>query len=216
MKKKPLIALANRLLPNLAGFSIHGSTIIQLPLQETLRGFDLDISGWDKKAFYLTMFFMPLYVPIGHVHYTFGHRLRREGWSIDRPHLEEDMFEQMQKHVPYLSTLNAPQNVVRALEPYAQGTNHNCHEAYAYSLIRAGERTRAMAAINALLALQIDQAWERIVALRAESIKDQLEQGLDGATDLLAAWEKETIHKLGLDMFSGHRLISDETARRAR
>ena len=198
MKKKEFIALERRLLPNFPGFAIKGSMMLIPPVEHTLRAFDFDAGRFGKKEFYLTVFFMPLCVPLKFVHFLFGHRIRPYGWNADEPNLETNVTLEMQREVPFLMSLTNPKEVAEAIKPRL-GWNANCHEAFAYSLIQAGETDAALEAIDVLLKLVHGRGgWEGEVGSRMRLIQEKLLGNPDDAKRQLHAWEEETVHNLGL------------------
>lgn len=210
MRTKDFVALEKRLLPKLANFTIKGPLLFIVPIGHTLRGFHFEGSSFDKESFYVDAFFMPLYVPSQHVHFTFGRRLRDRGgdrWSTGDVGFEAVLEAAVQKEVPFLAGLNTALDVANALKPL--GSNPHCHEAFAYTLAQAGEIRGAVDAIDTLLALveslkrvNPKLTWELEIAERAQSLKAKLTANPDAASAQLAAWESETIRNLGLETFS--------------
>jgi len=207
MTTREFVALEKRLLPNLSNFVIKGRLMFIAPIARALRGFHFDPSAFSKQAFYVDMFFMPLCVPTKHVHFTFGHRVK-SGWSADDPNLETKLTLAMQEEVPFLAGLNTAIDVARALEPLTKTHNPHCHEAFAYTLLQAGEMPAALHALDTLLALidsvkraNPDVTWELEIAARALLIRDKLLDKPEDAHQQLAAWEAETVRKLGLQEF---------------
>jgi hypothetical protein len=208
MRTKDFVALEKRLLLKLANFTINGPLLFIVPLEHTLRGFHFEGSSFDKESFYVDAFFMPLYVPSQHVHFTFGHRVRDGGgdrWSTDKAAFEPALEAAVQKEIPFLAGLNTPLDVANALKPLAQRSNPHCHEAFAYALAKAGEIHAAVDAIDTLLKLveslkRVNPrlTWEMEIAERAEFLKTKLTANPDDARAQLAAWESETIRNLGL------------------
>jgi hypothetical protein len=146
--------------------------------------------------------FMPLYVPSKYIHFTFGQRLgRKQRWNADQPELEAALRSGMLKELPFLSSLTTAKDVAKALEPLAKGSNPHCYEAFAYTLILAGEIGAAAKVLDELLKL-IDTtvAWQREIASRVRLMKDKLVNDPEEAQEQLAIWESETASNLGLDL----------------
>jgi len=210
MRAKDFVTLEKRLLPNLPNFTIRGPLLFIVPIGHTLRGFHFDGSSFDKKAFYVNAFFMPLYVPSQHIHLTFGRRLRDGGgdrWRTDELGYETALEAAVQKEVPFLASLTTALDVANALKPL--GSNLHCHEAFAYALAQGGEIRAAVDAIDTLLEVvesvkrvNPKLTWELKIAERAQLLKAKLTANLDDAIAQLAAWESETIHNLGLESFT--------------
>jgi hypothetical protein len=203
MTKKEFLALEKRLLPNFPGFAICGSLTFIPPVGHTLRGFDFDPSGFDKKGFYVTVFFLPLCVPRKYFSFEFGKSLKGTGWRADEPGLEEQIIAAMQKEVPFLKSLRMPRDVLEAVksvkrtfkDPYK-------YEAIAYMLIRTGESTEGICALDELLNL-LDPAiqWHREMADRARALRSLLVRDPTDAQRQLQAWETESVRNLGLEGF---------------
>jgi hypothetical protein len=183
------------------------------PLGDTLRGFHWEPSAFSKTDFYVNVFFLPLYLPTKHLHFTFGHRVgRNKRWTADSAELANALSSEMLKELPFLSMLRTAKDVAKALEPLTKPNEagyvnpHSC-EALAYTLVRAGETTEAVDLIERLLKkanLAVD--WEREIASRAQLIKDNLLEKPEKAKELLAEWKSETIRNLRLQTVSSdHR-----------
>jgi hypothetical protein len=208
MRTKDFVTFETRLLPNFPGFAIKESLMFFSPVRHILRGFCFESSRFDKKEFYVNRFFMPLFVPHKHVHFTFGARIGQGGWKADEPDLETALSTEMQKEVPYLAGLRTAEDVVSSLErlikPNPRGyINPHCLEALAFSLLQAGELTRAANALDKILNL-VESAvpWQREIAQRAEILKSKLEANPAEAQRQLEIWENETTENLGLGGFA--------------
>lgn len=203
MTKKEFIALEKRLLPNFPGFTVSGRLTFISPVGHTLRGFNFEPSGFDKKGLYLTMFFLPLCVPRKYLSLSFGESLKGTGWRVDDPGLDEQLIAAMQKWVPFLQSLRSPRDVLEAVkseertfkDPYK-------YEAIAYLLIRSGEATKGMGALDELLNL-LDPAipWQREMADRARALRSLLLRNPSDAHKQLESWEAESVRNLGLEAF---------------
>jgi hypothetical protein len=145
---------------------------------------------------------MPLCVPVKHLHFTFGHRVgSKKRWSGDQPDLEAALTSEMLKEALFLTGLKTPRDAAKALGPLTKRPNPHCHEAFAYTLIQAGEARAALEALDALLKLtDTTVAWQQEIASRAQLIKDKLVKP-EEAKKQLAIWESETASNLGLEMF---------------
>jgi hypothetical protein len=203
VKSKDFIHLERRLSPSFPGFAIKGSLLFICPVENTLRGFHFEPSAFAKKEFYVGMFFLPLCVPTRHVHFTFGHRVGDEKrWSSGESGLEANLSSAMLREVPFLSDLRGPADVAKALEALTKEPNPHCHEAFAYTLIQAGEVSRAAKALETVLKLT-DAAvtWQQEIASRARLIREKLLANAQEAQRQLSIWESETISNLGLERF---------------
>src|SRR5262249_40856150 len=117
MKTRDFVKIEKRLLSTLADFTVKGPLLFIVPIEHTLRGFHFDGSSFDKNAFYVSAFFMPLCVPRTHLHLTFGHRVRSrtgEGWNADEADFETVLKSAIQREAPLLLTLQTPMDVAQA------------------------------------------------------------------------------------------------------
>ena len=99
MRTKDFVMLEKRFLHNLPNFIIKGPLLFIAPIEHTLKGFHFDGSNFDKKSFYVNVFFMPLYKPSQHIYLTFGRRLGDGGgdrWSTDEVGFETRLEAAMQ------------------------------------------------------------------------------------------------------------------------
>lgn len=210
MKIKDFNALQERLLPSFPGFATKGALMLFAPVAHTLRGFSFEPSSFDKKPFYVTAFFLPMYLPAKHLVFNFGHRVRKNGsdrWSADDPELEHLLTVAMQKELSFLLGLRTAKDVAKALESLAKPNqsgyiNPHSLEALAYTLIWAEEITSAAKVVESILQ-RADRAvaWENEIAVRAQLIGVKLAKSSDAALDQLRVWESETIRNLGLESF---------------
>lgn len=208
MRVKELISLEKNLLGQFPGFTVKGQLMILNPVEHTLRGFHFDGSSFDKKSFYVDVFFMPLCVPTEQVHFTFGHRVRDKGgdrWSIQDSNFQLTLELAMQREVLFLSSLHTPKDVAKALEPLTRPNdagyvNPHCYEALAYTLVQAGEISRAAEVIDTLLKhANPTLAWECEISERARLIQGKLLKHPEAVGEQLAVWEAQTIRNLELD-----------------
>lgn len=178
------------------------------PIEHTLRGFHFDGSSFDSKSFYVDAFFMPLYVPVKQVHFTFGRRLRYRGgdrWNIQDFGLESKLESAMKNEVPFLSGLREPKNLVAALMPLtvpnaAGYVNLHCYEALAYALEQADETDAAIKTLDRLMKNANPRVqWESDIVSRARLIRDKLIYDRGSVRKQLALWEEDTVRYLGLD-----------------
>jgi hypothetical protein len=201
---KQFLAIERRLLPSFPNFAVKGTLMFIQPMGNTLRGFYWEASAFNKKEFFVNAFFLPLYVPTKHLHFTFGHRVGlRQRWSIDRSDLESTLGSEMQKEVPFLASLRTPTDVANALKPLTMPNqngyvNPHCSEALAYALVLSGDIQAAATVLDRLLKSANPLiAWENEIASRARLVQEKLEQP-ENVLDQLAAWETETVHNLGI------------------
>lgn len=207
MKTRDLLALQERLLPRFPGFMAQNNLMFVSPLEHTLRGFHFESSAFEKRNFYVDVFFLPLCVPTASAHFTFGHRLSRL-WAADEPNLDEALASVMQGEAPLLASLRKPADVARALEPLTKPNaagyvNPRCYEALAYVLVQADAAAAAASVIDTLLR-SADQTvgWECEVASRARQLQAILLENPTAAQQQLTDWEAQSVRNLGLEAFS--------------
>jgi hypothetical protein len=209
MNTRDFMKLEKHILQLFPGFTVKGRLFFIAHVEHTLRGFHFEPSAFAKKNFYVNVFFLPLYVPTEHLHFTFGHRVGlNKRWNADQTGLEDTLASAMLKEVPFLTSLKTAKDVANALKPLTKGSNPHCYEAFAYALAQAGEFRAAVDAIDTLLRL-IDSlkranpevTWELEIAERAQSFKAKLVANPLDANAQLAAWESETVRNLGLERF---------------
>lgn len=203
MTTKEFVLLEKRLLPSFPGFAVKGRLMFIPPVEHTLRGFNFEPSGFNKKALYITSFFLPLCVPKKYLSYEFGNRLKGTGWRADMADLETVLTAAMQKEVPFLNSLQTPSDVLEAIKLRVRDSkNPYHHEAAAYVLARIGEVSEAVAALDRLLQLlDLNVGWQRDMADRARALKSQLVSDPAAAQKQLDVWEAETAKNLGLEEF---------------
>ncbi len=206
MTIKEFVVIEKRLLSDFPGFTVKGALMFIQPLGDTLRGFHWEPSAFSKSDFYVNMFFLPLYVPTKHLHFTFGHRLGGDKrWSADSPDLKNALGSEMKKELPFLNSLKAAKEVAKALETLTKPNkvgyvNPHCYEAFAYALVQAEQIAAAGDVIETLLnKVNLTVGWESEIASRAQMIRDKLLDKSEKAQELLAAWKSETIRNLRLE-----------------
>src|SRR5207249_2828862 len=75
MTTKEFIALAKSLMLDLPGFTFKGRLMFIKPVKQVLRGICFEPSAFDKRAFYVNVFALPLCVPTRHLYFNFGKRV---------------------------------------------------------------------------------------------------------------------------------------------
>jgi hypothetical protein len=206
MRKKEFIAIEERLAPRFPGFAIQGPLMLMKPLGEILRGFHFEPSSFSNTQFYVTAFFLPLYVPTKQIHFTFGHRIgaTTKRWTAGQPHLENTLASEMRREMPFLEHLATPKDVASALYPFTKPNqngyvNPHSYEALAYTLLRAGETEHAMQVIDTLLRNTSPTiGWEKEIALRVLSIRDLFRGDPAKVERQLTVWQAATLNDLGL------------------
>jgi len=210
MNKSEFNAIEKRLAAHLSGFSFRGRLMFLAPVESVLRGFCFEPSGFAKDVFYLWAFFQPLFVPAKEIRFTFGRRLENgRRWRKDERDLESALLSGIKVEVPKLQALHNTEAVASALErftkPNAVGyVNPHCREAFAYSLIRAGQVENANQVLRTLInSIDTTVTWQREIESRAACLREILLKQPQDAIEQLTAWEAETARNLGLEEFLG-------------
>src|SRR5262245_2284912 len=95
MKPAHVRSLSQHLLPHMPGYVQQRNLLLAAPVGHVLRAFCFEDSSFDASVFYLSVFFMPLYVSSSHIHFGFGKRLRHrgiEGWNLGSPRLADELL----------------------------------------------------------------------------------------------------------------------------
>jgi hypothetical protein len=204
VKNKDFEAIATGLLSVLPGFSIRGPMAFAQPARHVLRGLYFEGSGFDSKAFYVWMFFLPLCVPVAHVYFNFGKRLRApgggDGWAADTPDLSSALKAAVTKEaVPFLSRVGSMEGVVTELEALRSTGGPHAQQGLAYTLAQAGDVKRGMVELRRLIeSLDRSVSWQRAIGERADVLLHALEADSAGARRQLELWEAETVRNLKL------------------
>ena len=202
MKTRDFARLQKKLVPHLFPRLIVSGSFCYLPhLSDTLKGFYFESSAFSPKHFYVTAFFLPLWIPAEHIHLTFGRRVGvNQRWSSDQLDLENALLSPMRRELSILVELDLPGQLLSALEVFARGSNPHCVEALAYALFKMGQIDRSQEVLKSLLTL-IDRTvpWQQEIAERAALILSFLPTGIEEVKHRLTKWRTETISALGLE-----------------
>ncbi len=200
------------LLPHLPGFRAKGPLVIVVPIHQLLRALAFDSSGFDPSAFNVWAFVQPLYVPVTHIHFTFGGRLGALGGGTERrwrfqEGKEEELMSEVLAYIkseglPFLDRLKSPIDLAgRAIELTSAPDNVHVLEAMAYSLILGGRSHEALPAFarldRALASMDPDVSpWIQEIAERAEQVRRALVRGPEDSIGLLNEWREQTVKNL--------------------
>jgi hypothetical protein len=201
MTKKEFAKIGKALLPELPGFAVKGHLLLIPPVRQVLRGICFEPSGFDKKAFYVNVFILPLCVPTQHLYFNFGNRVGI-GWSSDAPNVFSELSLALKREaLPFLSRVEDLHDFIELAKSFSLQNPHT-PEAIAYALARAGDVDKAVAELDTLLAmLDVKVPWQFEMAERANALKAQLLNDAPGAQKQLEAWEVESVRNLGLEKF---------------
>jgi hypothetical protein len=210
MKSKEVARLLRHPSLQMEGFVLKGRLFFKPPLKDLLCGFYFDSSAFSRSAFYVNALVMPLCVPTNHLHFTFGHRVRRaaggDGWNAEMPDLAGALGIAMKSAVatflPRVASLSG-------FVDYAGGRSSTLRnlEGIGYALARQGGVTRAIEVFDRLLShADLSQAdmvipWHGELTERVGNLKRMLIENPEIAFAELAASEIETVRNLRLDEF---------------
>lgn len=205
MTTKEFVALERKLLPDLPDFEVKGTLLFIKPIGSVLRGFCFEGSSFSKESFYINVFFLPMYIPMDDLGFTFVDRLRSAesgGWESTHPNLDSDLRAAVHDRVPYLRSLCTPIDIVKAIRPKTKLPNPHVHEAFAYSLIKAGDYQSAVDVIKGIPPM-VDSAvdWQRALQERVLLIQEKLQRSPEEALQQLDAWEVESFRNLKLEAY---------------
>lgn len=194
------------LLPRLPGFRAKGGLLFAEPLEELLRGFYFEPSGFDRCMFYASVFVQPLYVPSTHIVLHYGARLG-PGWNLAEGSEHQVMSSLLswinREGLPFLQKTETPRDFVAWL----MQSKFNPRDAYpvealAYSLILMGEYDRAFQAFDDLDRIIAQSApglqWLSEIAQRSRPIRKALAKDPHHAVALLNDWKQNTVRNLRL------------------
>jgi hypothetical protein len=205
MKKSELTALAKQVVPR--DWAIKGDLAFMQPVDHTLRGIHFDTSAFRRKVTYVTWFYLPLWLPRTHLTLTLGARIRHS-WNIDDP----GMVEQLRDHIvrealPILDGLRTPHDVARTLLARVKelGVVLPLQQELAYALARTKDPAAIEAFDTVLTVFNPAVEWQRELAARALSFRDELIRNPDAAMRQLLAWEQVSLSNLGLEKFASSR-----------
>lgn len=187
----------------MSNFAIRGSLVVMTPMTHTLRGLCFEGSDYDARSFYVSYFFLPLFIPRDYLVLTFGERIRcaqgGDRWNLDDVGVDSALRTAIvERAVPFLSTIRTIQDMIAQLVPYADRRNVHAREAIAYAFARIGDQ-RARAAIQDLeRSLDCRIAWQAAMAGRAQTLLEMLRLGPAAVQEQLNQWQAHTISRLAL------------------
>lgn len=203
MNSSQVRSLSKDLLPQMPGYTHKGLMLYARPLNHVLRGFYFEDSGFDRSAFYMWAFFLPLYVPATHVSFSFGRRLgdaSGKRWNLNDPRLRDELLACIQLDgLPFIESVKQPQDIAAAIHRLGANFDPYKMEAIAYSLAMDGDMAAAQLALEALTtALDKSISWQVEMLERAQQLVRKLEVDPQEARNQLAKWEQVTVKNLGL------------------
>ena len=117
------------------------------------------------------------------------------------PNLVEELGAAIKlRALPFLSRVDSLLEFVEVAK--SSPINQRTLEAIGFTLARAGRITQAIEIFDQLLTMvDTNVAWQRDLAEQVGALKSMLINSPSDAQEQLAAWEAETVQKLGLRDF---------------
>ncbi len=208
MTTKQFTKIAKEFLPDLPGFVVDKKLVFKSPVDDVLRGLYFESSA-DANCFYLSVFFMPLFVPTDAVSGTGGKRIGNAlNWRLDNPNLLADLRAAIHAEaIPFLDRVSTLAGVLDDLKATIERgrprVNSHILEALAYTLIKAGDYSAALKALaeQQQLLEKATLPWVLELKARAELMEEKLLPKPEVALAQLEAWKSETVSKLGLEKY---------------
>ena len=210
MTTKQFLEMQRELLSVLPGFAVGKRLLYARCPKYVLRGLCFDGSNFDKKAFYVNVFAMPLYVPHEYLAFTICERLRSEKggdrWNIGMPKIVESLQAAIKDQaVPFLGRVSNLQSFCDQLGKRSHD-NPNITVANAFGLVLLGKEFLARQLMEELvLRLDFNVGWQRTIADRVGLIKAKLNDGGDRARQQLELWAIETLERI--DVRPGNQIM---------
>jgi len=198
MKIKDVKNICRPLLPLLPGFVQQGFMLYNIPSDGLLKGIYFDGSGFDKNAFYVEVFFLPLYVPTTYVHFNFGKRLvaGTKSWNMTADNLTAELTAAIHDEaLPFLGQAETAERFADAITEISKAPrNPHVLQAKAYSFAKLGNYEMAINTLNELIdVLDSNEdakfAWVRELRDNVERFLAQIRNNPASAQQQLDEWE---------------------------
>lgn len=207
MKSRDAERLLRRCTGHLPGMVVHGRHAYATPLINVLHGLYIEDSSFSPTRFCVIAFFLPLYVPTSHFHFSFGHRLVDSTgcdiwWELQCPDVADSVSDAVrQQGWPSIAGIVTAADVARVLTDRAREGDLTSLEAVAYSRLMNREWDVAVAALQLLEQIADTAfAWQQQIAERARVLRSLLVSSPQSALDQLVTWERQTIDHLSLNI----------------
>lgn len=204
MKKKQFEAIGKQLLTVFPGFHAKGKFISATPIDHTLRAICFDESI-KAKRFYVQVFFQPLFVPKAVIAFNLGWRLGggSHTWDADAPTLIDELGDSLRRDaLPFLSRVRSPLDVAKVGESLRRSGDVRVREAIAYAYARAGERKKAILALDKFVkSVDVLFPWQQEMVDDARALRSVVESDPDEARKQLQEREVGTAKRIGLEGF---------------
>jgi hypothetical protein len=203
MKVTQVRQLSKYLLPHLPDYTQSGMVLHSSSVKHVLRGFYFEDSGFDASAFYVWVFFLPLYIPTTTISFNFGKRLGSGSgtrWTLSTPRLHDELLEYiLLDGLEFLKDKDEPSKVAIAVRKLGPSSGLYGIEAIAYSEIMSENVIAGLTALDKLTS-SLDRSirWQAEMMDRATRLKMKLSVSLQDAKQLLTEWEQSSLKNLGL------------------
>ncbi len=160
-----------------------------------LRGIYFEDTSFDKEAFYVWAFYLPLYVPTAHVSFTFGKRLAAgRRWRSSATPPEELASVIRDEALPFLLKAETPERFAAEISSIADNPRDPyVFQAKAYSLAKSGNASGAIKGLKQLISVLDEKGlvipWVDDMRSRGELLLDEINKDAQGAKQLLCDWE---------------------------
>jgi hypothetical protein len=211
MRHSDAYRLSKQLLPHLQGFTTNKKDILFIaPIDQTLRGFLFETSGYKKENFYFWWFFMPIGRPIDHLTLSYGARLDipsgHASWRIDMDNLPEKILSSMRPMaLPFLQSIHTHQHVIDAIHKRAgkqAQTDTNILDDMSCIQILNGRYEEARRTLDSLILQEFGddrRQWILDIVARAKSLREKLLKDPNLAFAQVREWQDFTFKALKLE-----------------
>jgi hypothetical protein len=208
MTTKQAAKIAKEFLPDLPSFVAEGRMVFKSPVDDFLRALYFENTS-DANYFHFHVFLMPLLVPHEHISFSYGDRIGNAlNWRLDNPNLLADLRAAIHgEAIPFLNKVSTVAGVIDYLradiEIDRQRVNPHTLEALAYTLIKSGDYSFALKALEEIKQRfsKSTTSWVLELVVRAEMMEEKLLPKPEVALAQLEAWKSETVSKLGLEKY---------------
>ncbi len=198
MTKIQVPKVVNEIAGQLPGFVSEGRLMFMMPLGHSLKGVYFDRSIVGPEMCNVNVFVQPLFVRAENLTFNLGWRLGggTKLWNLDAS-LAELMDKVKLEAVPFLASVISPRDLAKAAKRLHITENPLVKIYIAYALVRDGEFTDAIDALDEFVAVEPHGFWRN----DALSLKRRLHQDPIAAQSQLDANEIYTVAALKLDAF---------------
>jgi hypothetical protein len=190
------------ILPQLTGFS-QNRMMLYRESNSLLKCIYFDGSDYEKRAFYVWMLFLPLYIPTNNIYFTFGKRVAGgTRWMLeDNIH---DLFESIRNEaIPFFEIANTPKQFAEQVV-FITGNPRDPYviQAEAYSHLKSGNYAAAGSLLKRLImildCIEPKPDWIHEMLARNLRVLDGIDNNIEHIQQLLKNWEEISRVKLHL------------------